>query len=113
MESCADVPDCKEQGWGILQLAKVAIQYAESLADEAFTSAGDNGHSLPNTIWYYATRPSTAPSAVKEESVNKPSVSNEMFALDATPISVYHPVSHQRIKVTRVHPAVKSNVSLH
>ena len=62
MESCADVPDCKEQGWGILQLAKVAIQYAESLADEAFTSAGDNGHSLPNTIWYYATRPSTYPS---------------------------------------------------
>ena len=77
-KSCADMPDCRGQGWGILQHAKVAIQYAESLADEAFTSAGDNGHSLTNTIWYYATRLSTDPLAVKEESVNKPSVSNKV-----------------------------------
>jgi hypothetical protein len=40
---------------------KLAIEYAESLPDSAYTSAGGNGHSLTNSIWYYATRPEVEP----------------------------------------------------
>ncbi len=54
-------------GWGILQNAilatsghiDLAIRYAENLPKEVFETAGGNGHSLTNTIWYYATRPET------------------------------------------------------
>eukprot|EP00551_Chaetoceros_affinis_P012648 CAMPEP_0203685684 /NCGR_PEP_ID=MMETSP0090-20130426/48675_1 /ASSEMBLY_ACC=CAM_ASM_001088 /TAXON_ID=426623 /ORGANISM="Chaetoceros affinis, Strain CCMP159" /LENGTH=416 /DNA_ID=CAMNT_0050554887 /DNA_START=424 /DNA_END=1674 /DNA_ORIENTATION=+ len=71
-ESCSTAPDCKSQGWGILQhavLAEVgyphlAIEYAEALPKSAYTSAGGNGHSLTNSIWYYATRPKTEPIAL-------------------------------------------------
>lgn len=68
-ESCRHATDCDEQGWGILQHAilatvghpKLAIKYAEGLHKGAFTSAGGNGHSLSNSIWYYSTRPNTKP----------------------------------------------------
>eukprot|EP00555_Chaetoceros_dichaeta_P010025 CAMPEP_0198261074 /NCGR_PEP_ID=MMETSP1447-20131203/9873_1 /TAXON_ID=420782 /ORGANISM="Chaetoceros dichaeta, Strain CCMP1751" /LENGTH=1095 /DNA_ID=CAMNT_0043948879 /DNA_START=58 /DNA_END=3342 /DNA_ORIENTATION=- len=68
-KSCRSSSDCDAQGWGILQhaiLATVghadkAIQYAEKLPKEVFETAGGNGHSLTNTIWYYATRPKTEP----------------------------------------------------
>jgi len=68
-ESCRDADDCDAEGWGILQHAilavvghpHAAIKYVESLPKEAFESAGGNGHSLTNSIWYYATRPETEP----------------------------------------------------
>jgi len=68
-KSCRSSKDCDAQGWGIPQhaiLATVghpdqAVQYAEKLPKEVFVSAGGNGHSLTNTIWYYATRPKTDP----------------------------------------------------
>jgi len=68
-ESCRTAPDCKTEGWGILQHAvlatvghpDMAIEYAEDLPKEAYTTAGGNGHSLTNTIWYYSTRPKTIP----------------------------------------------------
>jgi len=66
-ESCRTAKNCDEEGWGILQHAVLAtvghidkaIDYAEGLPTEAFTSAGGNGHSRTNSIWYYATRPWT------------------------------------------------------
>jgi len=75
-ESCRMASNCDEEGWGILQhavLASVghpiaAIEYAESLNPDAFETAGGNGHSLTNTIWYYATRPSSDPLPLTEES---------------------------------------------
>ncbi len=68
---------------GILQhavLAEVghphlAIKYAESLPKSAYTSAGGNGHSLTNTIWYYATRPKTEPLPLPNVSTLSPVVS--------------------------------------
>jgi len=89
-ESCSNAPECKSQGWGILQhavLAEVghphlAIEYAEALPKSAYTSAGGNGHSLTNTIWYYATRPKTEPIVLPNTSTLPPvpshtKVSNE------------------------------------
>jgi len=69
-ESCSTATDCDMEGWGILQHAilatvghpKLAIKYAEGLLEEAFTSAGGNGYSLTNIIWYYySTRPEATP----------------------------------------------------
>ena len=68
-QSCRSSGDCDVQGWGILQYAilatvghpDLAIQYAEKLPKEVFLSAGGNGHSMTNTIWYYATRPRIEP----------------------------------------------------
>ena len=64
---------------GILQHAVLAelghpdkaIEYAEALPKEAYLSAGGNGHSLTNTIWYYATRPYTEP--IKLDNIPTPS----------------------------------------
>ena len=44
----------------------LAIEYAESLQSDAYLSAGGNGHSLTNTIWYYATRPETTPITLED-----------------------------------------------
>ena len=76
--SCSGNLGCKEEGWGILQHAVLsevghpnsAIKYAESLPKSAFLSAGGNGHSLTNTIWYYATRPEVTPLELSEEPHN-------------------------------------------
>jgi len=38
-----------------------AVSYAASVNASVFDSAGGNGHSRTNTIWYYSTRPSTEP----------------------------------------------------
>ena len=83
-ESCSTATDCDMEGWGILQHAilaevghpELAIKYAEGLPDEAFTSAGGNGHSLTNTIWYYSTRPETKPLVLP--SVRTPSPSPQV-----------------------------------
>jgi Glycosyl hydrolase family 81 C-terminal domain len=64
--SCdAHFQDCQDQGWSVLVLAVLAtvghgdkaISKALELPEEVFTSAGGNGHSLTNTLWYLATRP--------------------------------------------------------
>jgi hypothetical protein len=68
-ESCHGAKGCDDEGWGVLQhaiLATVghpekAIAYAEFLSEDVFETAGGNGHSLTNTIWYYSTRPKTEP----------------------------------------------------
>lgn len=63
--TCAANKDCEENGWSLLQLASLAtIGYsdeafkgAQALSPSVFASAGGNGHSLTNTLWYIATRP--------------------------------------------------------
>lgn len=63
-KTCAANEDCEENGWSVLQLAslatigygKNAAKQAEALSQSVFASAGGNGHSLTNTLWYIATR---------------------------------------------------------
>lgn len=62
--SCSDDPGCAENGWSILQLAmlarvghqKLAAELTLELPSEVFESAGGDGHSLTNTLWFFATR---------------------------------------------------------
>lgn len=64
-KTCAANKECEENGWSVLQLAslatighqKEAAKDAEALSPSVFTSAGGNGHSRTNTLWYIATRP--------------------------------------------------------
>ena len=68
-ESCERDASCRSQGWSILQYAilacvghrELAAQKAIDLPPEVFNSAGGNGHSLTNTLWYIATRSDVAP----------------------------------------------------
>jgi len=74
-ESCGAVNDCIKQGWSVLQLATLAtvghvdlaIEKAKQLPESVFDSAGGNGHSMSNTLWYFSTRPETKPIELPEE----------------------------------------------
>ena len=64
-EAACDADEvCEEQGWSILKLGalatvghgRLALSRARLLPDEVFESAGGNGHSLTNTLWFIATR---------------------------------------------------------
>jgi endo-1,3(4)-beta-glucanase len=63
--TCTNDPVCIEQGWSILIYAcmatignwKEAWDGMQSLDMDVFDSAGGNGHSMTNTLWYIATRP--------------------------------------------------------
>jgi endo-1,3(4)-beta-glucanase len=74
-ESCGAVDDCITQGWSVLQLATLAtvghadlaVEKAKELPDKVFESAGGNGHSMTNTLWYYATRPKAEPIELPKE----------------------------------------------
>jgi Glycosyl hydrolase family 81 C-terminal domain len=65
---CNSDPECVRGGWSVQQLAllatighaKLAARGAVSLPPKVFDSAGGNGHSLSNTLWYAATRPLVA-----------------------------------------------------
>ena len=64
-KACAENFDCVTSGWVVLVLSSlatvgypdVAAARVEELPDEAYESAGGNGHSKSNTLWYIATRP--------------------------------------------------------
>ena len=64
-QACYFSIECSTSGWAILQLAvlatvgypEVAIPRVENLSRDAFLTAGGNGQSKSNTIWYLATRP--------------------------------------------------------
>lgn len=64
-ESCEKYETCEATGWSVQILGslataghpKLASRKALGLPDGAFISAGGNGHSLTNTLWYIATRP--------------------------------------------------------
>ena len=63
--SCAADSSCTLHGWSVLPLAimasighvDTAMEQAQSIPDQAFDSAGGNGHSMTNTLHYFATRP--------------------------------------------------------
>jgi len=63
--SCEADDMCTDQGWSILQYTsqsvlgqrQEALESTLKLPDRAFTSAGGNGHSMTNTIWFISTRP--------------------------------------------------------
>jgi endo-1,3(4)-beta-glucanase len=64
-ESCFADPQCVEQGWSISIYAcmaelgqwREANEHVHQLDPAVFESAGGNGHSLSNTLWYIGTRP--------------------------------------------------------
>ena len=64
-ESCQSSQVCQDQGWSVLLHAvqatigdvKNAMSEIDQLPESVFTSAGGNGHSRTNTIWYISTRP--------------------------------------------------------
>ena len=68
-DSCNGDPNCAGDGWSIMQLAMLAsvghvefaIDRAMAIPAKVFTSAGGNGHSLSNTLWYLSTRADTDP----------------------------------------------------
>lgn len=63
-ESCMTDPHCEEQGWSVLVFTSLATigRWREgwagvaALDDSIYQSAGGNGHSKSNTLWYIATR---------------------------------------------------------
>ena len=62
--SCSSDPNCIPNGWSILGLGVLAtighqnLAYEGALAipDDAFESAGGNGHSRSNLLWFVSTR---------------------------------------------------------
>lgn len=72
-DSCETDSTCTEEGWNVLQYAVLAeVGHPEAAKDmalkispEVFDSAGGNGHSLTNTLWYISTRPETNPLVLK------------------------------------------------
>ena len=64
-DSCDKNADCAPSGWSIQILCslatvghpRLATQKALDLPNDAFETAGGDGHSLTNTLWYIATRP--------------------------------------------------------
>lgn len=63
-EACISNQICEAQGWSVLQLGalatvghgRLALSRARLLPSIVFESAGGNGHSMSNTLWYIATR---------------------------------------------------------
>jgi len=64
-DSCESDTGCEDGGWSVLQFAMLAVvghrelatEKANALHSDVFESAGGNGHSRSNTLWYIATRP--------------------------------------------------------
>jgi endo-1,3(4)-beta-glucanase len=64
-KACSSDPSCETYGWSVLPLAilatvghpQTANEMLKSIPEDAFESAGGNGHSLTNSLWYSATRP--------------------------------------------------------
>jgi hypothetical protein len=63
--SCESDPMCIKEGWAVMVYAvlatlghpEAAIEKALAIPESAFDSAGGSGHSLTNTLWYIASRP--------------------------------------------------------
>jgi hypothetical protein len=56
---------CEDEGWSIVVYTSMATvglweeawAGVDELPDSVYESAGGNGHSRTNTLWYIATRP--------------------------------------------------------
>lgn len=89
-ESCGATNDCIKEGWSILQLSTLAtvghvdlaVEKAQKLPDSVFESAGGNGHSKTNTIWYMATRPKAKPIELPEEKKHESTEDEEEKLVD-------------------------------
>ena len=65
MASCDSDPICIKEGWAVMVYAvlatlghpEAAMEKALAIPESAFYSAGGSGHSLTNTLWYIASRP--------------------------------------------------------
>lgn len=68
-DACNADDICEEQGWSVLQLGvmatvghiDLAMDRAKALPADVFESAGGNGHSRSNTMWFIATRAEAEP----------------------------------------------------
>jgi hypothetical protein len=64
-KACAGDFECTRDGWVVLELAilatvgypEVAANRLDELLEDTYESAGGNGHSKTNSLWYIATRP--------------------------------------------------------
>lgn len=64
-ETCFNDASCMTEGWSILIYCcqatigdwRSAWSNVERLPDSVYESAGGNGHSKSNTLWWIATRP--------------------------------------------------------
>ena len=74
--SCEADETCEPNGWSIPQLAimatvghpQQAFKKAIAINQTVYASAGGNGHSLTNTLWYISTRPAVEdPLPITEE----------------------------------------------
>lgn len=94
-DSCDAALDvCEAQGWSVLVMAMLAtvghqddaIEQALGLnATEVFSSAGGNGHSLTNTLWYLSTRPYVAhPLAINSTSTGNSTSGENSTSTTAT-----------------------------
>lgn len=77
-KSCEADDRCAEQGWSILQYTsesvlgqrQKALENSLKLTDRSFTSAGGNGQSMTNTIWFIATRPDPVFTPPTDDAIN-------------------------------------------
>lgn len=77
-ESCFKSPICEAEGWSILVLLSAATigkkhqawAGIKALPDSVFESAGGNGQSRSNSLWWIATRPDPAPAAPEKPAKN-------------------------------------------
>ena len=98
--SCSSDPNCEVNGWSILQLAmlarvghqELAAELSQKLSSDVFESAGGDGHSLSNSLWYFATRETVSKPLALTESESKVSKEEEESKHNRTHTS--------RIKVT-------------
>lgn len=79
-DACNNDKGCGTGGWSVLQHAVVAsvghinfaLERANALPSSVFESAGGNGHSRSNTLWFIATRPDTEPIPLPESDTKVP-----------------------------------------
>jgi len=95
-KSCYKDIVCQEQGWSILQLAilatvghrDAAIERTRALPSKVFESAGGNGHSSSNTLWYLSTRPAVEPLKLHKAEKDKHTEINAVDNGEIAPVVV-------------------------
>ena len=99
-KSCNADKMCEEQGWSVLQLgalatvghSKLALSRARMLPPKVFESAGGNGHSMSNTLWFISTRASVAnPLPLDDSSVPQNLRPNETLPEESVFTDCYMP----------------------
>jgi endo-1,3(4)-beta-glucanase len=100
-QSCDSDPDCEKSGWSILELAVLATVGHQNLATEralkvpstVFESAGGNGHSLTNTLWFIATREQLTEPLPLKEGQTAPDTENDNLPVEFDLVDCYKPES--------------------